>query len=296
MRSAVVAVLVLSACAPSVPLDSYCGELQRAKCEAAQRCGSLSRDLDCTKREVTGDCVAWARDGFEKKWLRYDAVEAARCIDDVRNGACFTGTALVQAQGRLCAYVIVGPSNEGERCGSCAAGLECRLEEVDRCGYCRKKVVEPVTQPGLGEACMRSPFEPGCEVSTWCAWQPDGAPRCVTRPNVGEPCDGPCVLDAACIERVCRPRGRLHAPCVDIPCEEGLVCIDGRCEAPRNLGSACAGDLHCNSGLCRDGACISRGEGEACRPTTPSGCEPGLACVNFACRAPGMLDPQCRRP
>lgn len=290
---AVVAFLV--GCEPATPMDSYCSELERAKCEAAQRCGTLSESIDCTRLEVNVDCVAPYRQALDEKWLHFDAIRARQCVDDVRDAACVSGFALGALQMELCRDVFVGDAREGEACGVCAAELNCVSEAGSTCGVCRRREPSSFTAPVIGDVCT-SPLADGlgCQSDAWCMAAPSEL-RCVARPLPGEPCGSStvCVDRAQCVDEVCVLRPALKGSCTELACQLGLVCVSGVCELQRNIGSACTDASECNSGICLDGVCAPfRTEGEACASGLP--CQLGLRCENATCIRVTSSAPQCR--
>lgn len=273
-RASVFTALVFTACEPSVAFERYCAELTNAQCLAAQRCGTLSRSIDCGKPYVvTGDCLGPYQEAFVARTLRYDGVNAKKCVDATREASCSS----VGVPER-CWSVAVGTGKEGEPCGTCGEGLYCLRAGAASCGTCAVREPEPQRMlPKRGEACT-SPLADGegCVADSWCQ-----SNVCVARAEVGEAC-GVCVLGASCLDGVCVADAEAGESCVERRCFNGLSCIDGTCVVRTPIGAFCAQDAECVSLRCLDGLCaVGRAAGSACDERAP--CQPELHCVDARC-------------
>lgn len=156
---------------------------------------------------------------------------------------------------------------------------------------------EPATA-GLGESCVRGEV---CTGRTYCGLSEDGTLRCAPRPVLGEACSyygGP-PPGVECGEGICR-NWICVAPSFVEPgeaCDDERVCfgrcVEGRCEAWRQIGESCT-DQECNfDSYCGpDGRCAPKGdEGGVCDPNRPE-CLRGLSCLQGRCTAEYWLE--CR--
>ena len=59
MRSMGLVGMVLVGCAGPIPLEKYCSELTRANCERSQRCGTMTREIDCSTFSEGDNCLVF---------------------------------------------------------------------------------------------------------------------------------------------------------------------------------------------------------------------------------------------
>lgn len=296
MRLVLLASLTLASC--RVSLESYCDERFRAGCDFGQRCGTVTRAVDCSRRTAVSDCLDGTRSGVETGLVKYDAEAAAACMRGLRTRACDDFKEPV-----ACLDVFFGTALEGEACGSCARGLTCTQGAT--CGVCAKRpppVPLPAAPPCVGtissvtcapnSACVNgvcvspgpvgAPCAPGpCEAGTFCDATTS---KCARIPEVGEACVFPqlCRSGLTCLEGICVLVGEPGAPCVVASQCRTEVCLEGVCLARSAAGEPCDGTRFCRDELeCVAGLCTPRpGEGEACRSFP---CAQPLDCVAGVC-------------
>lgn len=158
-------------------------------------------------------------------------------------------------------------------------------------------------QPGpatadLGESCVRGEF---CRDRTYCAPSEDDTLRCAPMPVLGEACSyggGP-PPGVECGQGICRNWICVPQSFVEPgeACNDERVCfgrcVEGRCEAWRQVGESCA-DQECtfDSYCGPDGRCAAKSdEGGACGPSRPE-CLSGLSCLQGRCTTETWLE--CR--
>jgi hypothetical protein len=205
------------------------------------------------------------------------AAGSPRCAPDLRCDALRFRCLLPLPLGAACGDLLMGTC-EGGHC------------EGGRC----------VRAGDRGEAC-RDDLDDRCNAGLACG----ALARCVPTRAPGSPCnpgqyeevcaDGTCVYD-----RCFANSGRANEGCREGRCDEGLVCVDGRCVAPLGAGetclagraSACGVGLRCWAGTATTGLCVFEDDdGRACGPG--GACAPGRTCIEGECIAPGICD---RRP
>lgn len=159
------------------------------------------------------------------------------------------------------------------------------LEEIRRSTTCVLPTTCRAVRPTLPAGAM-------CSVTTECIGSFCGGDACPTRcvpiSGLGEPClDSPCEDGLLCsfTAGVCLAQKPEGAPCeVDPACRHGLVCFETLCGPRRGPGTSCEQSSQCDDRMvCLDGAC-SEGlaVGERC---VPSQCASGLVCSADARRA-----------
>ena len=205
------------------------------------------------------------------------------------------------AEGFRCVDAICLPLGElGDECAMepCRPELRCQpLGGVMRCVAVREvgEVCgpEPSRRCVTGAACVEgrcvdsAPLGAACWDSAQCGpsdWCDPLAGVCAPRPELGEPCGGPC-QDGECVADASSPTGRRCLQpaeegqrCDPAPCRTGLRCREGRCAPPST--DTCAAPTDCAEGLWCDGS--------TCRePSTEGGpcglCVPGLYCRAGLC-------------
>lgn len=282
-------VLFVGCAGGGMSIERYCDELAVARCEEGKRCGYLSRSADCSGDAFLVDCLSYARSGLAAGTLKYDALAAQTCLDDISiDTTCGSGLSRLVTP-VSCQNVVTGTGKEGEACGTCAAGLAC-VRSTDDCGICQR-VTPPtiVSLPGVGEHCDSPAGDgAGCKPDAWCGGNSDAGTVCVPSATVGESCmNAPCVRGASCVDSVCVAKADLGASCGAAGCLGGLVCINEVCAPQRKLGAACGSPAECWSSMCIDGLC-SRGRqvGQACQLDAP--CQFELMCTDGTCvKRPG---------
>jgi hypothetical protein len=260
----------------SVALEAYAEEAKRAHCEWAVRCAHVPDEATCYRLlEPKLYDTRRAKDGVAATRVRYDAIEAGRCLHRTSAASC----SAAPFSDPSCARMLVGLVERGGACtrhGDCAARALCeRATCAGQCcvGACGAPQAEPVPLPPLAEIGGRCQTHFDCVPEAYC--ELDG--RCHEMPDeVGQRClfgCGPGDLYCELADLECRAYAglgdacdpdRLRAP----PCNRAwAVCKGGFCEPRPGAGESCV--LHPDSCVvttrCVNGACRPRGEaGEAC--------------------------------
>jgi hypothetical protein len=260
----------------SVPLDAFSDEAQRAHCAWAVRCAHVPDDATCYRLlEPKRYDRRRAEDGVAAQRVRYDHVEAGRCLHATAVAAC-TAAPFTDPS---CDRMLEGLVPQGGACtghGDCADRARCEQARCDgQCclGTCGAPQGEPAPAPPPSEVGGRCQTHFDCVHEAYC--ELDG--RCHAMPEkVGQRCLFGCapgdlycdLKDLECrayaaLGEACDP-DRLRAP----PCNRAwAVCKGGVCELRPGLGESCV--LHPDSCVvttrCKSGVCQPRGEaGEAC--------------------------------
>lgn len=238
-------------------------------------CDSSSTAYDEAK------CLAYAPTALDTT-LRYDALEAANCLETLRLSTyASAGTLDYRGLPAPCYYVYRGETAPGEACDrdeECAPDprgpVWCDFDTAVCTVLVRGKLGDPChvgceldTDSG---SCypLNEPEEPGVEVT---CHNEDGL-RCVfggtCQPSIPTGC--PCTLgDSAycnaasdCTEgagQVCKARGAAGTPCVlHSECVPSTYCAragSGVCTARKNQGEACEDHDECMGSSCQGGAC-----------------------------------------
>jgi hypothetical protein len=171
------------------------------------------------------------------------------------------------------------------------------------------------TTAGLGEVCSDDGVDaPECGEELVCL-----SGRCEARPSEGETCDDGigCRYAFDCVDRVCVRYRWFDEPCDgehDPACDDGLACIDGRCDLPAlhckrgtlqrrvapyeppfleciSTGSPCRFNSDCGWGVCEgEGAWTCGAPGPHARPAPideeshdPPRCLSGGSCAQCNC-------------
>lgn len=289
------------------PVEKYCEQLAASECGPAKACGVAASDAACAdimnnSRAETPPCGAPLLEAVKKGTVRYDGVEAQKCIDAV-NTQC-------RPVGR-CDDVFVGTVALGGACGDsqecsgdswcdrtatcpgvCAAklGAGSKVPHVEACSTRRVLLASSgditcLPNPREGDACTTTSE---CSNGLSCR---DGA--CVTAPTAGQPCDGAtCAVGFRCVAGTCLAWAKRGEACANesssggAPCQQGLACRDGVCGDMLREGESCAGNSNrCGAGLqCVNSTCTRRGEaGAACRSLFD--CDVGFWCDGTTCVA-----------
>jgi len=150
-----------------------------------------------------------------------------------------------------------------------APGARFDKKEIDACNAALDK--HPCFQPLPAECRIGGSLKAGDA----CAFGAQCGPGLICRQPQGKIC-GTCV-----------PSAKGGESCVDIPCDESLVCIAEKCSVPVPAGGACSSPYDCQRPLFCDfksptsGVCAQpRREGEPC---TSIDCEPQLRCTDGRC-------------
>jgi len=230
---------------------------------------------DCLQKLVGLGCKAFDADVYE---VCADAFQG-----DTRDGTCRSGYECKGGQRceteNQCPGVCVPKSGASQPCrnsGDCASGLFCS----ERSGTCT-----PLVE--AGSACDPSAGEFQCVEGSVCKDR-----KCVAYTNIyvaaqGDTCDVlsrcrpglVCAMGASANK--CEPLSAAGSACkIAYPsqCPEGYFCNaspsmgkrEGVCEAARQEGAACGGNLECANPLrCSDGSCRHVAKrGEQCRADT----------------------------
>jgi hypothetical protein len=253
---------------PVVGLGESCG-LAVASCEEGSQClegtcradgtgsvgepcngsGSCTRDLYC---DPTRHCAQLLPPGAACEFARACGPDAPNCT----RGVCSTEP----PPDRDGCLSSLGP---WLTTWTCPSGESCDADEVE----CRPTAA-------IGATCDR--WTNVCTEGARCV---DGL--CRTIVGHAEDCDDDhvCASTLECVDGRCAPLPELGDPCRDA-CF-GAECVDGTCSA-RPPGAACDDGVQCESGLCRDGACMPVGaEGAPCGATRGR-CARGLGCFGDA--------------
>jgi hypothetical protein len=228
-------------------------------------------------------CLAYAPTALETT-LRYDALEAANCLETLRLST-YTSVGTLDYRGlpASCYYVYRGEVSLG---AACDGDEECAPDPRGPvwCDF-DTSVCTVLVRGKLGDAChvgceletddgscypLNEPEEPGVEVT---CHNEDGL-KCVfggtCQPSIPLGC--PCILgdsdycnaESDCTEgvgQVCRARGAVGAPCViNSECVASAYCPRGSasvCTARKRQGEACEEHDECMGSSCQGGACIA---------------------------------------
>jgi hypothetical protein len=230
----------------------------------------------------------------------------ATCRAAVESASCesLANTQLTGAD-EACANMIEGEGAQDEPCrggllnGGCRAGLACDLSDGTCPGTCQPE--DSLMCVGLdcaeGEYCYTGECKPRAAA---------GAPCDLS--SLEEPWERTCVDGHRCVldgggATTCVPSLAAGAPCDSLnpwECVDGNACIDGMCQAWRQIGaecatfSECAPPLTCDYGATPPVCAMPGGVGQACGGGVAA-CGPGLECVSGTCqgRTPDPLpDPE----
>lgn len=254
---ATISSLLFVACGPgAVAQEDFVAELSKATCEKLSECCSAAAepfDEDFCLVVMADDLALGDLTNFE-----YDADQAGKCVDDVKNGECSEGPAVPES----CSTVTRGTLPDGAECTS---SDECAVPPGGF-AYCDSSTatftgVPPVcvAMPGLGqgERCYDATGEGQlgvCGDGLSCA----SSGVCEARLPAGSVCDyyDACVDGLFCgPTNTCIPLPGLGEACGDgIGCAEGLSCSssygsDGTCVGLPGYDDACLVDQGCTSGL-----------------------------------------------
>ncbi|MEZ4374080.1 MAG: hypothetical protein R3B07_24885 [Polyangiaceae bacterium] len=249
-----------------VPLDSLRAELVNALCSNTECCTRVGRSYaESFCREVMLDGLPSYAPNAR---LSYDAEQARRCVDQVREAVVSCG--MPDYESGECAGVFVGNVTIG---GACDTSDECAGADVlcDN-GVCAA-MVHQVAGGSCADTCEESATGVSCRLGS-------RIPVCFRGDGLRCTYEGQCVALVPA-DRVCYS---------DLECEAGLVCADGKCvpAAEQPCGGACPSGLVCDEG---SGSCVPNGQpGEAC--TYDSDCTGG--CFQGKCQLPGLLQNSCR--
>ena len=274
--------------ANALPLESFCASLAETHCDEVTACACPNEGADPEA------CLAAQRQGCERAFagfisgvtlgrLTFDSSEAVRCVSDYADALTGCADPFDTPFSPACARMFQDSALLGERCAALNTGASCG----ELSGVC----VEDRT-------CAPLP--------------PEGQPCLLGRCSGGLFCNaGVC---GAAIERFERAEGEACA--LNVECQVGLACVEGRCVPAPAPGEPCAESLQCGrnatcllssarvcaplaqldescfSGECAPGlACELVGDLPICRPEVPQGqpctsfqtCEAGSVCNADAC-------------
>jgi hypothetical protein len=300
-----------------LPLEELPAGYAAALCSAYQNCyGDLLELLrpgeDCVENTTIRleDDLATLPNAVEAGRVKYDGVQAQRCLDDVAAASC---ELLSEREPESCKPALEGTVETG---GECELDAECEGDQYcdisDSCpGVCAE--LEAAGGPCRGNS--------DCSSGLKCS---EVTSRCVTPAREGEACKGGepdcvdgffCLGDDAaanmpgeCVAFADAFGAKAGEPCgseIGL-CELGLVCAiemlnpaRGTCAekvgsgdtCPAAFPDACPDDEYCTAIniLTREGTCTSKPE-----PSEPCGmslggaleiCAPGARCDTGVCRA-----------
>ena len=255
-------------------------------------------DMDCRGDafcDVTSECPSRCR---ARGGVGTTCTHPVQCERGLR---CYDPDADLLADVPPSDYFCGLPRGEGQACHGphCAAGLACMFTEAGDQLLCQALEGEAaegqpcsVTKPCADGLACRASEDAGRKVCTPAtAHMPCGqASDC----SLGERCT---CTDEACVDgAICMPLAEEGERCqedsfrsgVNVRCAGHLVCEEGSCIPPRELGAPCSDDLQCESFKCLGGACVPYHQCEAdavelgslaspCE--TDQDCDTGLFCV-----------------
>ena len=210
MRVALTAVVMLTACGE--PVAQFCTGLTSSICERQKLCGVAASDAPCdditnNSRAASLPCDQPLLDAVEAGRVRYDGVQASRCLD-VLSTQCNPGDA--------CERVFTGTLAIG---AACHTSLECGAD-----GWCDSSNVCPgVCAARAGDGAVVSQFD-ACSTKSR-VFQSDGGIRCVESHAAGSPCTEniQCESDLTCRGGQCAAAPTEGQPCDDSRCAIGLA-------------------------------------------------------------------------
>ncbi|MEZ4454647.1 MAG: hypothetical protein R3B09_34665 [Nannocystaceae bacterium] len=267
------ALLALTACDPPEdegprpsPAEYFDAHLE-GLCDGLARCGEYESAASCRALVGPGyvvdpDLEAAIAGGS----VVVDGAAARACLEFLADAPCVAQQFVDGADEAGCSAVFAGTRGGGEPCfldAECDAGRCLMPRCADACcpGFC----VEPPPPAELGGSCAVA----SCVPSAYC--RPD-IEICTHRRDEGSPCDG------------------------DEACRSDLVCAEGRCAPPPDLGEPCAvtcGRLGLRCGP--RGICVAAAfEGAPCDPVL-DGCGGLLRCdpSTSTCRRPPAIGEPC---
>lgn len=291
--------VLLSACGgggKSIPLGDLGDALEKALCDMAIDCGSITDRAECIGDLDTRQLEASVKAGK----VRYDGVLAAQCLDDFSRSC-----SMPFVDDDSCDAVFKGTLALG---AACLSNVECASARCDTsdcdpdAACCRGACIEALPTIPVGGKCAT--VDATCEKGAYCDYvTPSEQSTCklIERKPEGQACDGAraCATGLFCNEetKVCTrfpKRGeacdpdQYNCPYASDYCDtETLVCTPKKA-----VGAPCLGFLDCvNAAECSDEkVCVARGrEGEACLTIS---CASGLECQEEICVKP-TPDPVC---
>ena len=264
-------------CGSPQPDGAPCGgnaECAAGVCDGAtQTCGAEPNGAACA---VDKDCTS--------------GICAGQGTNPDCLGMCATGSCGVRAFGKACGrdkdcasgLCVTSAASDTGICGPLADGATCDVDADCTSGICVTDVAVHVCvspQPD-GSACV-SPL--GC-MSGMCTANRCGGPL-PNGSNCGQDSDclsGSCIQDGRCAEPLGGPCST-DKDCWPFASQPGdPVCNGGKCQNPAADGTTCTEAQDCTSGICVDGTCGLRPNGEMC--SGDSACQSGY-CGNEICAA-----------
>lgn len=226
-------VVLLAGC--GLKQEELATRLQSALCQHYMNCGYAASQESC-EATLDGSSVkalkGVRKDALDKGTIRYNAQNAARCDELIRSASCDVGdpsNAFTE-----CMRIYEGTFREGTLCTSddeCAPELFCMKFDEHQAPVCPPNC-RPRTLEGQ-EAVTGVP----CEL---CNVRRSGA--CLDLGRLGAPCD----LDQTCkpelicdTHHTCAAAAHQGEPCDDRRCAGLLLCLDGMCSSPREVGEPC---------------------------------------------------------
>lgn len=117
-----------------------------------------------------------------------------------------------------------GPCTHAQQCGG--MDVFCSGLTATTPGTCK-------ALPTKGEACTKPDFTKGifftCLLPMVCD---ETTLKCADPPAVGKPCTFFCGPGLSCEQGVCTAKAKLGESCLQVSCESGLDCLDGKCAKP----------------------------------------------------------------
>ncbi|HMI87700.1 MAG TPA: hypothetical protein VK550_26620 [Polyangiaceae bacterium] len=232
----------------------------------AECCGGVAPDAGAAPFLAT-ECARVLGATLDAGTVELDEAVVDRCAAAM--SAAFTGcdwvTPSPPALPEVCQQLLRGKLARGGVCRSsleCAGDMHCEGVGPTKTGICAPPAGEgagcgahvdvlatylsdrhlPTAHPFCAEHCSL--------VAHRCGPQPEVGSACVANVN--------CAASQLCVKNRCSaaPAGRAGEVCGDVPCAEGLRCVEGACAARASTGEGCSSDSDCALG-----ACVRGGDG-----------------------------------
>ena len=286
-------------CSADVCIDSVCSALilDDEGCTDATHCASSF----CVEGKCTVGAEGQTCDGADV------ACEAPLfCLNSVCTAPFLDGIYCWDSTHCESTFCVSGFCTSGLVDQHCLEDNACATEDL-YClnNKCVAKLADGEPCAGINEGCLSGICLSGlgtsyCSVATGVADIPDEAPctddaQCTSLICIQNQCSPPladgesCSLGTHCESTFCAHRkctsGADGLTCdVDIPCADGLVCINSNCAPLLADGERCQDGTHCESTFCVSGQCTIGAEGQTCDASVA--CESGLVCILPKCVAP----------
>jgi hypothetical protein len=198
-------------------------------------------------------CTRALGDALERKAVVLTSGDVDRCVADAARSldGCDWVTPYAPRLPDSCRRIVHGRVAAGASCRSsleCADGLVCWGATPKVEGICAPPGATGAscgrTDDALATSLRASGDERHPECTGFCRQG-----RCAARVASGGSCttSGQCAPDAHCAAGTCvaGPQPGVGEDCKATACDDGLACVDGRCEAPRSAGESCSHPADC---------------------------------------------------